>query len=271
MYPFGEYPRSDSYEFSQVTLYDYKQMLLHEKVFLIAGSNNAVGRATAWEAIAAGAKVILIDDEPEGEINLVLAIEAQGGRAIFQQVNVTMSGELDVLFDRINREFGRLDIAFNNFAVSSNSGLLPQLEEGDVVETIDINVYGTWLAMKYEIQQMLTNRGGTIINNSGISSINPQPKKTIESATKAAIASMTKAAALEYTRYGIRINAVAPGFIETNPESNNGTRSSVSSDLVPMGRLGTPQEVAKAVIWLSSNEASFTTGHILAIDGGFGK
>lgn len=125
--------------------------------------------------------------------------------------------------------------------------------------------------MKYEIEQMLTNNGGTIINNSGILSLNPQPKRTVESATKAAIASMTKAAALEYASSGIRINAIAPGFIETKPESNNGMRSAVSADLVPMGRLGTPQELAKAVIWLASDEASFTTGHVLAIDGGFGN
>ena len=246
-------------------------MLLKEKVVLIAGSNDEIGKTTAWKAIEAGAKLVLIGRENELGVEFVRAIKAQGGQAIFQTVNVTMSGELDILFDRILREYGRLDVAFNNIAVSCQRGLLPQLEEGDIAETIDINVYGTWLAMKYEIEQMLTNNGGVIVNNSGILGTNPNPEKSIESATRAAIASLTKTAALEYANLGIRVNAVAPGFIKSDQQFCNGKTPGISPKLVPMGRLGTPKEVAKAVVWLCSHEASFTTGHVFPIDGGFGR
>ena len=244
-------------------------MLLKGKVAMIAGSNDAIGTATAWAMVNAGAKVILISDEEKRGTEIVRAIRAKREKAIHQVVNVTMSGELDVLFDRINREFGCLDIAFNNTAVENQLGLLPKLDQGDIAETIDVNVFGTWQVMKYEIEQMLTNKGGVIVNNSGILSTNPQPKKSIESATKAAIASITKAAALEYAGSGIRINAIAPGFIETAPESNNSNKPETSPKLVPMGRLGKAKEVAKAVVWLCSDEASFTTGHVFPIDGGF--
>lgn len=182
-------------------------MLLNEKVMLIAGIDDAVGIATVWEAFRAGAKVISIGNESDRGAELVRAVKAQGGKAIFQTVNVTMSEQLDVLFDRINREFGGLDLAFNNIAVSNRAEMMTRLDEGDIAETIDVNVYGTWQIMKYEIEQMLTDNGGAIVNNSGILSIAPQPKKTIESATKTAIATMTKTAALEYARSGIRINA----------------------------------------------------------------
>lgn len=246
-------------------------MLLKEKVMLIAGIDDAVGIATAWAAVKAGAKVILVGNESDRGAKIVRAIQAKGGRAIFQAVNVTMSEQLDVLFDRINREFGRLDLAFNNIAVSNRVEMMTQLDEGDIAETIDVNVYGTWLVMKYEIEQMLTNDGGAIVNNSGILSLNPQPKKTIESATKTAIATMTKTAALEFARSGIRINAIAPGFIETALESNNSRRGEVSPDSLPMGRLGKPEEVAQAVVWLASDFASFTTGHVFPIDGGISK
>ena len=243
-------------------------MLLKDKVALIAGSDDAVGTATAWAMVRAGAKVVLVCSENDKGVNLVRAIRAKGGQAIYQVVNVTMSEQLDILFDRLNREHGRLDIAFNNIAVESQPGLLNELEPGDIAETIDVNVFGTWQVMKYEIEQMLTNPGGVIINNCGVLGINPLPTKSIESATKSAIASMTKAAAPEYARYGIRINAVAPGFIKSDRQANN-HQPGINLDLVPMGRLGKPEEVAKAVVWLSSDEASFTTGHLFAIDGGY--
>ena len=212
---------------------------------------------------------LLVGSETNSGAKLARAIQAKGGRAIFQAVNVTMSEQSDVLFDRINREFGRLDLAFNNIAVSNQAEMMTRLDEGDIAETIDVNVYGTWLVMKYEIEQMLTNNGGAIVNNSGILSTNPQPKKTIESATKTAIATMTKTAALEYACLGIKINAIAPEFIQTAPESNNSISAEVSPDTVPMGRLGKPEEVAQAVVWLCSDRAFFTTGHIFPIHGGF--
>ena len=246
-------------------------MLLKDKVALIFGSDDAVGKATAIATIEAGAKVILVSREDNGCQEFVRFLRTKG-EAIYQVANVTIFQQLDLLFDRIIKEFGRLDIAFNNSAISMSQGLLPQLDNNEVTETIDTNVYGTWLVMKYEIEQMLANRrGGVIVNNCGVLGINTLATRSIESATKAAISSLTKAAALEYARKGIRINAIAPGFIETFTEHSNGINKEDLTKFIPMSRLGTPEEVAQAVVWLTSDRALFTTGHIFPIDGGFSK
>ena len=246
-------------------------MLLEGKVAIITGSDDEIGKATALAMVRAGAKVVLASCEGSGGAELVRAIRTKGGQALYQIANVTIYQELDILFERIIKEFGRLDIAFNNTAIEGEKRLLTDLKERDVAETIDTNVYGTWLTMKYEIEQMLTNQGGVIVNNSGILGVNALPTKSLESATKAAIVSITKAAAREYARHGIRINAVAPGFIETSQESSNGKNQEGSPAFLPMGRWGKPEEVAKAVVWLCSSEASFTTGHVFPIDGGFSR
>ena len=243
-------------------------MLLKGKVALIVGSDDAIGKATAIATIEAGAKVILVSQEGNGGKEFTRFLNTKG-EAIYQVANVTISQQLDLLFDRIDKEFGRLDIAFNNSAIAVSKGLLPQLDNGEVAEAIDINVYGMWSVMKYEIERMTIERGGAIVNNSGILGINALPTKSIESATKAAIVSLTKAAAWEYASHGIRINAIAPGFIETFSEHSNGKNQEDYINFVPMGRSGTPEEVAKAVVWLGSDEASFTTGHVFPLDGGF--
>lgn len=242
-------------------------MLLHGKVMMIAGIDDAVGKITALAAINAGARVVLVSTKENGDEEFVNAIDAWEGQVFYQAVNITISEELERLFDLIANEFGRLDIAFNNATKESEKRLLSDLKEEDVAETIDTNVYGTWLLMKYEIEQMLKNKSGVIVNNSGILGVNALPTTSLESATKAAIVSLTKAAALEYARSGIRINAVAPGFIKSIDETSNGSNREFS--FLPMGRFGKPEEVAEAVVWLCSELASFTTGHVFPIDGGF--
>ena len=244
-------------------------MLLQGKVATIAGSDDAIGKATAIAMVKAGAKVVLTSTEENGGEALARAIRDRGGEAIFIAANITLISQLEGLFDRIYLEFGRLDVAFNNVAVVGKPGFLTQLDINDVAETIDINVFGSWILMKYQIEQMLKNKSGAIVNNIGILGMNAMPTKSIESSTRAAIASMTKAAAIEYANQGIRINAVAPGFIKTSHESNNGKYGDLAPACLPMGRWGKPEEVAKAVVWLCSAEASFTTGHVLPIDGGY--
>ena len=190
-------------------------MLLQGKVAAIAGSDDEIGKVTAIAMVEAGAKVVLTSTEENGGEALARAIRSKGGEAIFVVANITIISQLERLFERIYLEFGRLDIAFNNIAVVGKPSLLPQLDINDVAETIDTNVFGSWILMKYQIEQMLKNKGGAIVNNTGILGVNAMPTRSVESSTKAAIVSMTKAAAIEYANQGIRINAVAPEFFQS--------------------------------------------------------
>ena len=245
-------------------------MSLEEKVVLITNGADEIGKATAKAAIAAGAKVVFSCLQEESEFVRTL-IEA-GGEAIFQPTNITRSDRVEVLMERIVTEFGRLDIVFNNIASQAPRGLLNQLPEQEVFDAIDDNVFGTWVAMKYQIDQMLRNGGGIIVNNCGILGTSAFPTHSVNAATHHAIAGMTKASALEYARFKIRINGVAPGFIDMAQPENNGhtnLNEENSPTFVPMARLGQPQEVVKAIFWLCSSESSFTTGHIIPVDGGF--
>lgn len=251
-------------------------MLLEQKVVLITGGEDEIARATARAAITAGARVVFSSSREE-DSEFVRTLIESGGVARFHRVNVMSRSDLvEALIEGVVEEFGRLDVVFNNFAEVGERGYLNQLEEQEVFNTIDNNVFGTWVAMKYEIEQMLRNNGGAIVNNCCILGTNSLPAHSVSSATHHAIAAMTKASAIEYARFNIRINAIAPGFIVASKTENidvNGSNSDRQAEssavFVPMGRLGQPEEVAKAVVWLCSEESSFTTGHIFGISGGF--
>ena len=252
-------------------------MLLEQKVVLITGGEDEIARATARAAVTAGARVVFSSSREEDREFVRTLVEA-GGVAIFHRVNgISRSDLVETLIERVVAEFGSLDIVFNNFVEVGERGLLNQLDEQEAFNTIDNNVFGTWVAMKYQIEQMLKNNGGSIVNNCCILGVNTLPAHSVGSAACHAIAAMTKASAVEYARFNIRINAVAPGFIATSETENINANGSNNSDFstessaafVPMGRLGRPEEVAKAVLWLSSEEPSFTTGHVFCIGGGF--
>ena len=252
-------------------------MLLERKVVLITGGEDEIAKVTARAFVMAGAKLVFSSSKEEDSEFVRTLVEA-GSTAIFHRVSLISRSDLvEALIERVVEEFGRLDIVFNNFAEVGERGFLNQLEEQEAFNTIDTNVFGTWVAMKYEIDQMLQNRGGTIINNCCVLSTSPLPAHSVGSATHHAIAAMTKASAVEYARFNIRINAISTGFIATsktenlnaNGSSNRQPQEESSAIFVPMGRLGRPEEVAKAVLWLSSEEPSFTTGHVFDISGGF--
>ena len=254
-------------------------MLLEEKVVLITGGNDEIGRATAKAAIARGAKVVFSCEE-ENEAGFVGELVESGGQAIFHRTDISRSDLMEEMIERIVEVFGRLDIVFNNFAEMGEIGLLNQLEEQEAFNVLDTNVFGTWVAMKYQIDQMLRNNGGIIINNCSTLGVNPLPAHCIGSASHHAIVAMTKSSAIEYARFNIRINAIAPGFIATSKteniknnfgisNGNKGENRDLGAMFVPMGRLGQPEEVAKAVLWLCSDELSFTTGQVLNVSGGF--
>jgi NAD(P)-dependent dehydrogenase (short-subunit alcohol dehydrogenase family) len=243
------------------------------KVALVTGGTSGIGRAAAIAYAREGAKVVVAGRRaPEGE-GTVRLIREQGGDAIFVPTDVVHESQVKNLVGRTMEKFGRLDIAFNNAGVEQ--GPTPFLEQS--VETYDqvmnVNVKGVWLSMRYEIPAMLKSGGGAIVNTSSIAGVIGVAGAQIYIASKHAVIGLTKSAALEFGRQGIRINAVLPAAIETDmfqrfagekPEMREAFTA-----LHPIGRIGTAEEVADAVIWLSSNKSSFVTGHSLLVDGGF--
>ena len=245
-------------------------MTLTGKVALITGGGSGIGRATAEAFGKAGAKVVIGNRNAAQGEEVVAAIRKAGGEAIFQKTDVTKAAEVQALVETAVQRFGRLDIAFNNAGFEGKQLPLVEQTEEDVDYVLDVNVKGIFRSMKYEIAQMLKTGSGAIVNCGSVFSLGGFPNWSVYVASKHAIAGMTKAAALEYATKGIRINAVAPGPIETEMlRRETGGHPHVYAQVVPMKRIGQPHEVAAAVLWLCSDEASYVTGHTLPVDGGY--
>lgn len=254
-------------------------MLLEGKVALVVGTKDRVGSATAKLMAQEGAKVVVGDRNHKRGAALVQEIVTAGGEAIYQEIDVTLNRYQTALIERVVTEYGRLDIAFNNVSVDGDYFPLAQQDEGMVAGIIDTNFNGMWLSMKYQIEQMLKNGGGAIVNNVCSYKADGSVGCSIYRATKSAVASMSQGAAVEYAQNNIRINAIAPGTLAQPTVSQkdikaNGDSALNSSELlphaitVPMGRSGQSQEIADTVVWLSSDRASFVTGQVICIDGG---
>lgn len=242
---------------------------LKDKVGVVTGGGTGIGRATAVAMARAGAVVVIGNrDAAKGE-EVVALIRQAGGKAVFHKTDVSRPADVKALVERAVAEFGRLDVAFNNAGMDGEQVPLHEQDIDKATALFDVNIKGVFYSMKYEIEQMLKTGGGSIVNTSSIFGLNGYPGWSLYVATKHAVTGMTKAAALDYAKQGVRINAVGPGPVET-PLLHKGTGGDPHSyaAFVPMGRIGQPDDIADAVVWLLSDEARYVTGHTLPVDGG---
>src|SRR4028119_1102116 len=244
-------------------------MMLQDKVALVTGGTSGIGRVTAIAYAQQQAKVVVGRRIDEGEETVRLIKEA-GGEAIFVQADVTKEADVKATVDKAVGVFGRLDIAFNNAGTVGENPSLIEQTEAEYERTMNVNVKGVWLSMKHEIAQMLKQGSGSIVNMAPAVGVVALPNILLYTASKHAVVGLTKAAALQYAKAGIRINVVAPGAIQTDMfEAVTDEAKAYFTGLHPIGRVGTPLEVANAVLFLSSDLASFTTGATLLVDGGY--
>jgi NAD(P)-dependent dehydrogenase (short-subunit alcohol dehydrogenase family) len=245
---------------------------LQERVAFITGGTSGIGRDTAVLFAKEGAKVAISGRrETEGNETVNL-IHAAGGEGLFIKGDVSKSADVQLMVQKTVEKFGRLDIAFNNAGIEGKWAPIVEQSEDDWNRVIDINLKGTWLCLKYEIQQMLKQGGGgAIVNMSSVAGLMGSAGAGTYIASKHGVIGLTRTAALECADKGIRVNAVCPAVIETamadrafaDAETKQRLRS-----MHPIGRFGKPMEIAEAVLWLSSSKSSFMTGHYIVLDGG---
>ncbi len=247
---------------------------LKDKVALVTGGSTGIGRASALAFSREGAKVIVADVNVDEGNNTVRMIEKSGGDALFLEADVSKAQAVESLIDKIANQYGKLDCAMNNAGVVGKQALTADCTEENWDNVIGVNLKGTWLCMKYELRQMLKQGNGSIVNISSVTGSVGYPTLPAYVTSKHGIVGLTKVAALEYAKSGIRINAVCPGYVRTPMlEGVFGGWSDEIEEMIsehePIGRTGTTDEIAAAVLWLSSDAASFVTGHAMAVDGGF--
>jgi NAD(P)-dependent dehydrogenase (short-subunit alcohol dehydrogenase family) len=258
-----------------------KELLMAEKllgkVALVTGGSGGIGRASSLAFAREGAQVVVSDINVHGGEETARMIREAGGQAIFMKADVSKAAEVDALITKAVATYGRLDCACNNAGIVgevSEFGLaIHDYPEAAWDRIIGINLKGVWFCLKYELAQMLKQGGGAIVNIASIWGLVGAPGVAAYVASKHGVIGLTRAAALEYATKGIRINAVNPGTIRTPLlEPFLAALPDLESTFIaqhPIGRIGRPEEVAEAVVWLCSEAASFVIGHTLTVDGGY--
>jgi NAD(P)-dependent dehydrogenase (short-subunit alcohol dehydrogenase family) len=246
--------------------------MTNQKVAIVTGGNSGIGRATAVALAKEGAKVtVAARRASEGEETVRLIKEA-GSDAIFVKTDVAIENDVSSLVEKTVDTYGRLDYAVNNAGIGEKMTPLVEQTSEKFDQIMNTNVKGIWLSMKYEIPEMIKNGGGAIVNTSSVAGLVGFPQMSVYIASKHAVLGLTKSAALEYAKSGIRINAIAPGGVETDmlmqTVGDDHQFLETFRSMHPIGRIGRPEEIANAVVWLLSDKASFVLGHTLLVDGG---
>ena len=247
--------------------------ILENKVALVTGGTSGIGKTTAIALGIAGAKVVFSGRrEEEGEIT-ANSMRQSGAECLFVRSDVSSESEVKTLMQKEVESYGRIDCAFNNAGIESPAKPLHEQSLEHFDNLMAINVRGLFLCMKYEIQQMMTQGSGVIINNSSTSGLVAFAGTSPYVASKHAVMGLTRAAALDYAKQGIRINAINPGLTATEMidrfSHKDPALEQQLASLVPMGRMGQPGEIAATVVFLCSDAASYITGQSIVIDGGY--
>jgi NAD(P)-dependent dehydrogenase (short-subunit alcohol dehydrogenase family) len=248
--------------------------MLQGEIALVTGGSTGIGKASSLAFAREGATVVVSDINVDGGEETARLIRESGGEAIFIKADVLLAAEVEALVNKAVATYGRLDCAFNNAGIAGAIGASThEYPDESWDRVLGINLKGVWLCMRYEIPQMLQQGGGAIVNTASIWGLVGAPGAAAYVASKHGVVGLTRAAALEYAPQGIRINAVNPGtirtpildpFIAAIPEFE-----SMMTARHPIGRIGMPEEIAEAVVWLCSDAASFVSGQNLPVDGGY--
>lgn len=243
------------------------------KVALITGAASGIGRAAALAFAQQGVRVAVVDTNERDGHDTVQQIAAAGGTAHFIRADISQEAEVQAMVAQTVAQFGQLDYAFNNAGIAGQGGALHEMSMENFDGVIAVNLRGVFLCLKYEIQHMLQHGGGAIVNTASIAGLVASRGLAHYVASKHGVVGLTKAAALDYAQHNIRVNAIAPGVIVTplaqqyvggDPEVLRQQFAAVH----PVNRVGEPEEVAQAAVWLCSDAASFMTGTTIPIDGG---
>ena len=246
---------------------------LARKVALVTGASSGIGAATALAFAREGARVVVANRHAESGEKVVRSIVEAGGEAFFVQTDVTCREQVEAMVDAVVQRYGQLDCAFNNAGGGVRRGTVIECTEEDWDYTMDSYLKSVWRCMKCELAPMIAQGSGAIVNNASVDGLRAFPASISYAAAKHGVVGLTRTAALQYIGKGIRINAVCPGWIRTPPVENYIHREPQAAQAIaaqePIGRLGEPQEVAEAVLWLCSPAASFVLGVPMPVDGGY--
>jgi NAD(P)-dependent dehydrogenase (short-subunit alcohol dehydrogenase family) len=248
--------------------------LLQGKVALVAGAGGGIGLATASAFAEAGASVIVADNNAMLLKEAADGLRSAGHEALAVTCDVRDRSQVKAMIDQVVGTYGQLDAAFNNAGINCDGAPMLETEDEEFDSILDVNLRGVWNCMKAELRQMMAQGSGAIVNCSSIGGLRGSKGRAAYSASKFGVIGLTRAAALDYAGQNIRINAVCPGIIGNTPMATRVTKNN-DPDIIkafiaaePIGRLGEPEEIAAAVVWLCSPAASFMVGHAMAVDGG---